>query len=129
MISEQALASYRSRLRGRSDVLKQDIRRELTKYDDEHYDMLADRVADLQEHAVADLLVDLDLAEIDRDVQELREIEAALTRIAERSFGICSDCGEEIAAERLAAIPQATRCHDCQRRYETALKGETSRSL
>lgn len=28
--------------------------------------------------------------------------------------GICRDCGDPIDPERLAALPQATRCIDCQ---------------
>lgn len=30
----------------------------------------------------------------------------------------CSDCGEEIPQARLRAVPGATRCRDCQDRYE-----------
>lgn len=108
----------RERLLGRIGELRADIRRELVKYDDERYGALAGRVADPGEHAVADLLVDLDLAEIDRDVAELRELEGGLLRLAVGRYGICIDCERPIDAARLHYAPGAARCVDCQQRYE-----------
>lgn len=32
--------------------------------------------------------------------------------------GICEDCGDDIAAERLAALPAAQRCLACQQKHE-----------
>jgi len=46
-------------------------------------------------------------------LEELRQIEAALSRIAEGEFGFCVNCGREIPAERLEAVPHAARCRDC----------------
>jgi DnaK suppressor protein len=43
----------------------------------------------------------------------LQRIEAALKRIEDGSYGECLDCGEEIAAKRLAVDPTATLCIDC----------------
>jgi len=48
--------------------------------------------------------------------QTLREVEAALQRIEEGSYGVCEVCGEPIGAERLSAIPWARLCIDDQRR-------------
>jgi RNA polymerase-binding transcription factor DksA len=102
----------------RSAVVLADIRRELVKCDQEHYASLADRIADPGEKSVADLLSDIDLAEITRDVEEIREIEAALLRIAQGTYGRCIECGEAIARERLGAMPAASRCHSCQEAVE-----------
>lgn len=44
---------------------------------------------------------------------ELRQIEAALDRIEDGSFGICVNCGEDISPERLEAVPHAARCRNC----------------
>jgi len=38
---------------------------------------------------------------------------AALARIEHGTYGICDACGGEIAAERLAVLPEATRCINC----------------
>lgn len=108
----------RQRLLRRLDEVRADIRRELLKYDSETYGQLADRVADSGERAVADLLVDIDLAEIDRDVEECRAIEAALLRLSDGSYGSCTDCGEAIDAARLENDPAVSRCYECQQRFE-----------
>jgi RNA polymerase-binding transcription factor DksA len=116
-------------LQERSQALRRDIRRELEKADSEHYQELAGRVSDTGEKAVADLLVDIDLAEITRDVEELRDVEGALLRIARGTWGYCVDCGEEIEPERLAALPSASRCLRCQARAENPGREERHRTL
>jgi RNA polymerase-binding transcription factor DksA len=61
---------------------------------------------------------DLEQAELSRDQDELRDIEAARRRLADGSYGICTDCGVDIGFERLHAEPEAARCIECQRRHE-----------
>ncbi len=46
--------------------------------------------------------------------RRLRQIDAALARLADGSYGICCDCGGSISPKRLAAIPSAERCIACQ---------------
>jgi YteA family regulatory protein len=48
----------------------------------------------------------------------LAEIDAALKRIEEGTYGICTNCGKPIPEERLDALPWATLCIDCQRDRE-----------
>ena len=50
--------------------------------------------------------------------QVLQQIEQALARIEEGTFGTCARCGREIPVERLEARPWATLCIDCQREME-----------
>ena len=44
----------------------------------------------------------------------LQDIEDALQRLRSGKYGACSECGAEIAAARLRAMPFAERCRDCQ---------------
>jgi DnaK suppressor protein len=44
---------------------------------------------------------------------EVRRIRAAISRIANGTYGVCSTCGHPISAERLAAIPTALACVTC----------------
>lgn len=54
---------------------------------------------------------------LDRMASEaLAEIESALARLDDGTYGNCVDCGERIASERLEALPAAARCVDCQAR-------------
>jgi len=55
-----------------------------------------------------------DLALRDRAHQHLAQVEAALARLDDGTFGRCTRCGREIAAERLEALPWAAHCIECQ---------------
>ncbi len=46
---------------------------------------------------------------------ELLDVEDALRRIDEGTYGKCAECGREISPERLEALPAARLCIDCQR--------------
>ena len=48
----------------------------------------------------------------------VRNIDSALERIEEGSFGICEVCSKKIGKERLKAVPYAKLCIDCQREEE-----------
>lgn len=48
----------------------------------------------------------------------LREIEAALTRLADGSYGACTECGQQVTSERLEVLPAAALCMACQHRVE-----------
>ena len=46
-------------------------------------------------------------------VVELGDVEGALARVADGTYGVCVDCGRRIPVARLQARPTATRCVDC----------------
>jgi RNA polymerase-binding protein DksA len=48
----------------------------------------------------------------------LSDIDAALKRIEDGTYGVCTTCGMQISEERLEARPWATLCIDCQRERE-----------
>lgn len=50
----------------------------------------------------------------ERDRQTLTAIREALARIESGEYGICEECGEDIASARLTAQPMATLCVHCQ---------------
>ena len=83
---------------------------------------LINRMEETDDWAVADLETALDVAEVSRDAGELAEVEAALTRVADGSYGTCVECGEPIPHARLAANPSAARCIACQERLEAGTR-------
>lgn len=103
--------------RRRRDILAE-LQRDVAKARDQQYGDLAGPAPDTGDASVADLISDLDQAEVSRDVSELRALEQARARIDAGSYGICIQCGGDIAPERLRANPAALRCVDCQRVYE-----------
>lgn len=74
--------------------------------------------ADWVDAALAESILAADDAVINQDSEDVREINAARERLAAGTYGSCTDCGEEIAYERLLAYPSAKRCIHCQRLYE-----------
>jgi RNA polymerase-binding protein DksA len=71
------------------------------------------RSADLEEQAT-DLENQVALEAIgNSEIHEIHQIQAALKRISEGTYGICAHCGENIDPKRLEALPTATRCISC----------------
>lgn len=73
------------------------------------------------EQAMDDALADVDSAEIQRDVTELRDARRALAQLDSGTYGICGRCSEPIPVARLQAQPLATYCIGCQEAVEKAV--------
>lgn len=69
---------------------------------------------------LADAAAEMDVALVMRESQELQDIEAALARMDEGSYGSCTECGDAIGRARLQAYPAARRCLRCQEKFERA---------
>ncbi|HET7222164.1 MAG TPA: TraR/DksA family transcriptional regulator [Rhodanobacteraceae bacterium] len=74
--------------------------------------------ADWIDAALVESTLAADDAVVNQDVQDARDIRAARERLSAGTYGVCTDCGEAIAYERLLAYPTAKRCIHCQRVYE-----------
>jgi RNA polymerase-binding protein DksA len=61
---------------------------------------------------------ELDYTLADNSEQVLADIERALAKVDDGTYGVCEDCGKPIAPERLEAMPWARYCIDDQRRRE-----------
>ena len=86
-------------------------------------------VGDTGDESVVRMMTDLHLQEAGRDLEELRDIDAALRRMDDGSYGDCDDCGNEIGYPRLEAQPTATRCVQCQALYEKTYAGKSTPTL
>ena len=87
---------------------------------EEHRETIAeDRESELEERAQeersARLLASLD----DRTVRAVREIDAALQRLAAGKYGLCDTCGKKIQAARLRVLPATRFCKNCSDQKET----------
>jgi RNA polymerase-binding transcription factor len=128
-LTKGQLTELRRRLQQRHVELRAEIREELLAVDDLRYADLAGRVHDSGEESVADLLSDLDIARIDRQVIEIRRIEAALRRLDMGIYGVCRDCDGDIGYERLKSQPVAERCVPCQEQHEKSYAHEGTPTL
>ena len=128
-LASKQIQELETQLRSRHAQLLAEIRDELARSGEQHYIDLAGHVTDLGDESVADMLADIDAAIIDRQVKEVRDIEAALARIKSNEYGQCVDCGANIAHNRLLAYPTAKRCIRCQEVREKQYAGEDQPSL
>jgi DnaK suppressor protein len=117
-LTPSQLGQLDARLRLRTCDLREDIRRELMQSEEARHREAADRVGDAGDQSVAHLVADLDAASVDRDVRELRSVEAARERLKAGTYGVCLDCGNAIPWNRLRVQPDAARCVACAQRNE-----------
>lgn len=116
------LASLGKQLEARRRVLRSELTAKLNAQDNPALLGLRNRMEETDDWAVADLETALDVAEVSRDAAELRDVEAALARMKDGTYGECVECGTQIPYARLAANPSAARCIVCQERLEASLR-------
>lgn len=92
---------------------------------DDHPGSISDETGEdaVYDNHLADTATETYDRELDYTLEEnsehvLADIDAALKRIEDGTYGICSNCGKPISPERLEARPWATLCIDCQRERE-----------
>lgn len=129
-LSRTEVTELADQLDRRRKTLLEEVRDELEHSENQQYIELIGRVPpDTGDESVGDALADLNLAIIDRHVQELRDIDAAKLRFADGSLGVCIDCGGDIAFDRLCAYPTAKRCRPCQEHREKTYAHQGTPSL
>src|SRR5206468_5475437 len=92
----------------RAAVLRREIGAALRRSGNEAAISLSNHLEEIDDEAVADLESSIEIAEIERDVGELREVERTLGRLHEPDYGICADCDGDIPFSRLSVNPAAT---------------------
>ena len=92
---------------------------------DEHPGSIRDETGEdaVYDNHLADTATETYERELDYTLEEnaehvLAEIDAALRRIDDGTYGTCTNCGHEIPAERLEARPWAMLCISCKRERE-----------
>jgi len=117
-LSAADLRRLSERLRGRHRELREAIRAQFADHDDPGTMALRNRLEDTDDWAVADAMAGQDIAMVAHDVAEIADVEAALRRVADGSYGRCAECDAPIPAARLDAYPTAVRCIRCQEAFE-----------
>ncbi len=120
MTEQLDLDRYRRALEGERDRLQH------ARAAVQHEGSLLEETGDLAigsgDH-IADSASETYMRELDEGLEEnadhlLVEIDAALARIDDGTYGTCSRCGRPIGAERLDAVPYATLCIEDKRERE-----------
>ena len=103
-------AMLHDRLRDMQSVLQQRVRRLPSDGPAEGLDETEHAEADYQEH--------IEVALIQMKGETLQRVREALVRLDAGEYGYCAECGGEIKAQRLRALPFAVRCTACEDLHE-----------
>jgi DnaK suppressor protein len=114
----------------RYDVLKQMLEERRREIQDklrqvrETVPAVADEVQDAEERSVADFVREMEFAIVEMQSETLQKIDEAIQHLEAGTYGTCAECGTEIVAARLKALPFATLCVSCQERDEARTAAE-----
>ena len=89
----------------------------------------AAEVKDAEEQSVNDFVRDVELALIEMTSETLGQIDQALQRLEGGTYGVCTECGTEIAEARLKAVPFAALCRACQEAQESRVTRARERAF
>lgn len=119
VLSQTQLDQLARKLREDYQALVREVRDELENSGNQHrIDLLNREPGDSGDESLANALADFNLTILDRHIDGMRDIEAALQRIRNGEYGICIDCGDAVTFPRLMAYPTAKRCIVCQEQRE-----------
>jgi len=105
-MTKTELNKFKKILENKQDELEQIVR----KRDAITIEKSADALDEVQHAAERELAI----RNLDRESHLLRNVRSALRRLEDGSFGTCLHCEEEISPKRLAAVPWAAFCIQCQ---------------
>jgi len=115
-LSQKQLAWLRAELEER----RAELRHAVISLREEAHEALAnlDRSDVFDEEPSGDPDVERTFQVADAAAERLVEVEAALERLDNGTYGTCEVCGELIAIERLEALPETRMCLECRREAE-----------
>lgn len=71
-------------------------------------------LADVSDRASEAFEDELDMGLMAIEAAQLEDIDAAIKRIDDGSYGLCADCGRPVPRKRLEVLPFARRCLACE---------------
>jgi DnaK suppressor protein len=104
------LKKFKAILESKRDAITQSSSGKKTHWEN----MENTRHGDFVDQASDDNEVHVNIRLLQTDAKLLRAIEAALTRIQEGGYGVCTMCGEDISLARLKAVPWTSVCISCK---------------
>ena len=128
-LTDKETQELRQIVEARRGTLLAELREDAARTRDQPYAEHAGIAPDAGDESVATLIADLEQADLTRDLDEFRALEAAREKLKSGEYGICIECGTDIGFDRLKASPSALRCIQCQERHEKTYGGTPKPSL
>lgn len=113
-----SMEELRTMLLGKRSAVQQQINELLAQYREHYSTTHNDSVLDLEDMSLRDSTADQQLSLLESRNRTRMMLDTALRRLDEGDYGLCEDCGAEIGARRLRALPFAKRCLACQQQAE-----------
>lgn len=114
----ERLRELKNALLKRRAAIVKEAKDEIAKYISGENRQLVDTAVDEGDWAVVDISEDINLMRLDAHRKLMLDIDEALRKIQEGTYGTCEDCGEEISEKRLSVMPTATLCISCKENRE-----------
>jgi RNA polymerase-binding protein DksA len=111
----KALLGLRARLRGDLDQMTDEALRRTQPESSGNLSNVPLHMADV---GTENYDQEFTLGLIENEQATLEQVQGALSRIAAGTFGLCTECGEPIARQRLQALPYTKHCIQCARKLE-----------
>ena len=117
----------RTLLIGRRSTLQREIDHLIAQHRDNHTHFRDNSVLDVEDMSLRDATGAQQIALLEARTQERIQLDEALRRLDEGTYGDCFECGNEIVGARLRALPFALLCKDCEETHEVAEQREAQR--
>jgi DnaK suppressor protein len=114
---KKEMEKYRRLLQDKKNSLSNDLAKTRTAEEE----TIEEATQDIADKAVSSYTREFLYSLSDTDRTTLVQIDEALARIAEGTYGNCMNCAQPMAEKRLTAVPWAPHCVDCQELAEKGL--------
>jgi len=122
-LSEAQLEQYREILTAKAETIRENLVAAKAGQA-----LRGERLADVDDQAVQSHEEWIFLNRNNIDVMLLREINEALARVEDGTFGECMECEDPISPKRLNAIPWAKYCINCQEEISARMEEEKAKA-
>ena len=116
--SNRSKDSYKKRILEKRNEILEGLNQELSERIGKAAELKASLGSDTGDMSTLERDSNLSISFARRYWSMLRQIDQALTRVDEGSYGICEECGEKIDKKRLDILPFTLYCTRCQSRME-----------
>jgi len=97
---------------------REDLVREIARRSKASTESGAQDIGDILDSVSEERTRELDMILTDREKRKLAQIDDAIERIDDSTYGLCEDCGVKIPKARLKVLPFAKYCIECQEKTE-----------
>src|ERR1700747_3734338 len=116
-MDKKRLEYYKKKLQ----PMREDVLRSIARTEEEGRSADDDPTVDLADKAANSYTKEFLFGQNNTDRSTLQQIDEALNRIRNNTFGTCLNCETELQQKRLEAVPWASHCTVCQEKHEQGL--------